>query len=275
MGPSFSRKYATLLVASTAIYLPIVKRAVVDFAVGADWTPASGDVKVSIDGGAAANITNLPTAIAMGNTAMWQFILTAAELTGKVISVTVADASTKAVEDTMFTVETFGHASALYAADLSTANLPVNVVTVAGTSQTAADVGALATAISGYVDTEVAAIKAKTDQLAFTGGKVDANLAAINGATAGVAPFEAGVKGTTYGTVGSSSTTTNIVTSSLAPAASVADQFKGRILTFALDTSTAALRGQATDITASTSGGQLTVTALTTAPSSGDTFSIT
>jgi hypothetical protein len=29
--------------------------------------------------------------------------------------------------------------------------------------------------ITGYIDTEVAAIKAKTDQLAFTGGKVDAN----------------------------------------------------------------------------------------------------
>ena len=34
--------------------------------------------------------------------------------------------------------------------------------------------GSLAT-VAGYVDTEVAAIKAKTDQLTFTGGKVDAN----------------------------------------------------------------------------------------------------
>ena len=40
-------------------------------------------------------------------------------------------------------------------------------------------------------------------------------------------------------------------------------------------TTTAALRGQATDITASSSGGVLTVTALTTAPASGDTFTIT
>lgn len=76
------------------------------------------------------------------------------------------------------------------------------------------------------------------------------------------------------GVVGAASTTTSIVTSSLTPAASVTDQFKGRIVVFDKDTATANLRGQATDITASTSGGVLTVTALTTAPSSGDTFII-
>jgi hypothetical protein len=77
------------------------------------------------------------------------------------------------------------------------------------------------------------------------------------------------------GTVGASSTTTSIITSALSPAASVTDQFKGRIVTFDYTTTTAALRGQATDITGSSSGGVLTVTALTTAPASGDTFSIT
>jgi hypothetical protein len=69
-------------------------------------------------------------------------------------------------------------------------------------------------------------------------------------------------------------TTTSITTSSLVPAAGVTDQFKGRIVIFNANTSTANLRGQATDITASTSGGTLTVTALTTAPASGDTFII-
>ena len=59
------------------IYIPVIKRAVADFAVGADWTPAGGDVKISKDGGAAANVTNLPTAIVMGNGAMWDFSLTA------------------------------------------------------------------------------------------------------------------------------------------------------------------------------------------------------
>jgi hypothetical protein len=78
------------------------------------------------------------------------------------------------------------------------------------------------------------------------------------------------------GTVGSASTTTSIVTSAFSPAGAAADQFKGRIVVFDKDTATAALRGQATDITASSSSATpvLTVTALTTAPSSGDTFSV-
>lgn len=132
----FLRKYATLTVTgTTAIRVPIVKRSVVDFAVGADWTPATGDVKILIDGTAAANVTNLPTAIAGANTgAMWEFILTAAELTGKQIEVIISDAATKAVEDQCFIVETYGNASAMYAADLSAANLPANVTQLLGTA---------------------------------------------------------------------------------------------------------------------------------------------
>lgn len=78
------------------------------------------------------------------------------------------------------------------------------------------------------------------------------------------------------GTVGASSTTTSIVTSAMTPATSVADQLRGRIVIFDHNTATAALRGQATDITASSASGTpvLTVTALTTAPASGDTFTI-
>lgn len=76
------------------------------------------------------------------------------------------------------------------------------------------------------------------------------------------------------GTVGASASTTSIPTSSLSPGAVDADQFKGRVLVFDDDTTTTALRGQATNITASTGGGTLTVTALTRAPASGDTFRI-
>jgi hypothetical protein len=101
------------------IYKPIIKRGVVDFAVGADWTPAAGDVKISKDGAAAANVTNLPTAIVMGNTAMWDYSLTATEMQAAKIRITVADASTKAVEDVMYEIDTYGHASAQHAVDLS------------------------------------------------------------------------------------------------------------------------------------------------------------
>jgi hypothetical protein len=72
-------------------------------------------------------------------------------------------------------------------------------------------------------------------------------------------------------------TTTSIPTSSLEPAATVTDQFKGRILIFDRDTTTTNLRGQGAPIDGSTSGGTLTLAggdALTTAPASGDTFRI-
>lgn len=137
MGVAFGRKYATGTGAD--IYIPIVKRASVDFAVGADWTPAGGDVKISIDGAAAANIGTLPTAVVMGNTAMWKFVFTNGELTGKLISVSVSDSATKVVEDQFFLIETYGHASAMYQADLSAANLPANVVQIGGDTQSATD----------------------------------------------------------------------------------------------------------------------------------------
>lgn len=57
---------------------------------------------------------------------------------------------------------------------------------------------------------------------------------------------------------------------------SVADQYNGRILTFTDTTTTVNLRGQQTNITATTvSGSKLGFTALTNAPVNGDTFSIT
>jgi hypothetical protein len=211
----FNRKYNAATVTANHIRMPMIKRGAVDYAVGADWTPAAGDVTVSKDGGTAANITTLPTALAMGNTAVWVFQFSAAELSCKQLTVSVADATTKAVEDQCFVVETFGDASAMYPSD-PTAN------------------------------------------------NIDAE-----------SRLMAAVKCTATGTVTTGATTTSIPTSSISPAAGVADQFKGRILTFSSDTTTANLRGQSTDITASTSGGTLTVTALTTAPASGDTFTIT
>lgn len=111
----FLRKYNT----ATHIYVPIIKRGVIDFAVSADWTPSAGDVKISLDGAAAANVTNLPTAITMGNTAMWDFSLTAGELQAAKVLISVSDSATKAVEDQFIIIETFGNASAQFQVDLS------------------------------------------------------------------------------------------------------------------------------------------------------------
>ena len=104
---------------------------------------------------------------------------------------------------------------------------------------------------------------------------VSADITKIGSDTTALTAFKQAVLGNVVGTVGAASTTTSIVTSSLTPAAAVIDQFKGRIVIFDKDTATANLRGQATDITASTALGVLTVTALTTAPASSDTFTIT
>lgn len=96
------------------LYIPMIKRGVVDFAVGADWTPAAGDVKYSKDGASPTNAGTLPSAVTSGNGAFWDFTFTGGELSAKKIQVTVVDSATKAVEDQMFDIFTYGNASAQY-----------------------------------------------------------------------------------------------------------------------------------------------------------------
>lgn len=170
--------------AARHIYLPIVKRGAIDFAVGADWTPATGDVKISKDGGAAANVTNLPAAITMGNTAVWDFSLTATEMQAAQIVVTVADAATKAVEDQTLIIETYGNASGQHPFDLATATQNVNVASLSNDAITAA---AIATDAFGALElasgaaTEIAnAVWATTmSELSAVPGVTDSVLAAL------------------------------------------------------------------------------------------------
>jgi hypothetical protein len=101
------------------------------------------------------------------------------------------------------------------------------------------------------------------------------NVTQIAGVSASATNLSRTTQAITICTVGTGSSTTSIITSSMDPVASVVDQFKGRIVTFDRSTTTPGLRGQATDITGSTATGVLTVSTLTTAPVSGDTFTIT
>lgn len=79
-----------------------------DFAASADYTPGTGDVKVSKDGGAAANITTLPSAIAMGNTAYWDFPLSATEMQASEVIVTLAEnGSPRVLEQQFILIETY------------------------------------------------------------------------------------------------------------------------------------------------------------------------
>src|SRR5689334_904015 len=112
---AFLRKYNTATAAGTHIRVPVIKAGAQDFALSADWTPAAGDVKLSKDSGAEANIGTLP---AFTNGA-WEFQLTATELSCKTLIIKVVDSATKAVEDQFIIIETFGNASAMYPIDYS------------------------------------------------------------------------------------------------------------------------------------------------------------
>jgi hypothetical protein len=78
------------------------------------------------------------------------------------------------------------------------------------------------------------------------------------------------------GTANTGGSTTSITTSAFTPAPNSIDQFVGRIVIFDNDTTTAALRGHAASITASTNASTptLTVSTMPDSPVSGDTFRI-
>lgn len=87
---------------SRVLLFPMIKAGSLNFAVTGDWTPATGDTKISIDGGNVANTTNNPAAVGGTGSALWSLTLTAAECSGKAIAIQIVDAATKAVEDQSF-----------------------------------------------------------------------------------------------------------------------------------------------------------------------------
>lgn len=119
---SLLRKYGV----QADIYFPLIVAGANDFASSGDYTHASGDVKVSKDGGASATATNAPSVIAMGNGgSMWKLTLTATEMQAAKVMVTIIDASTKAVEDQMILIETYGSASGEHLFDLGSLGYPL------------------------------------------------------------------------------------------------------------------------------------------------------
>lgn len=111
---------------------------------------------------------------------------------------------------------------------------------------------------------------------ALVGVAAQVDLEQIGGDAGGITGLNRSAKAIGYGTVGTGSTTTSIVTSAITPAVTTASgQFNGRVLIFDKSTTTANLRGQAVTISAATTGGVLTVSALTDAPVASDSFTIT
>ncbi len=117
------------------------------------------------------------------------------------------------------------------------------------------------------------AITDNSGNVTITVDLASTDVIAINGNTTAPVQLAQNLDNCATGTASGTPTTTTMVSDI---SVTVDDQFNGRIITFDDDTSTAALRKQSTDITACTAASNtLTFTALTSAPSSGDTFTIT
>lgn len=108
---------------------------------------------------------------------------------------------------------------------------------------------------------------------ALVSGRMSADAVAISGSTDAADFLEASAETIVLGTAQTGTLSTTEMTTDLT--ISVNDQYNGRVLIFRSDTATAALRGQATEITDTvTTNGKLTFTALTTVPANGDVFVI-
>lgn len=154
---------------------------------------------------------------------------------------------------------------------------PIDGVLLAPTTHTSAvipTVSAVTGLTAATVHSDLDDIQARLPAALTGDGNMKVDALRINGSSVAAVNLARSARAIVTGTVGAASTTTSIVTSALSPAAAVADQFKGCVVCFDDTTTTANLRGQRTDITASTNVGVLTVTALTDAPVSGDTFVI-
>lgn len=103
----------------TSFRFAVIKSASSDLAASGDWTPATGDTKISKDGGNVANTSNNPSAVGGTGSVLWSITLTAAELQAAEVVIQIVDSATKAIEDQTLVIYTYGHASAKIQADLS------------------------------------------------------------------------------------------------------------------------------------------------------------
>ena len=155
-------------------------------------TWAGQDSEVSLDGAAYSDCTNEATEI--GTSGTGYIDLTAAEMNADCVLLKVTVTNTGAVPlvfvlypetagDYRVDVVQFGGTNLT-----ATAGIPsVNTTQVSGTAQTAGDIYASQVAIAGYIDTEVSAIKAKTDNLPADPADQSAVEAAITAATSPLA----------------------------------------------------------------------------------------
>ena len=104
------------------IYFPMIARGLVDLATSSVWTPVQSDTRIQIDSASASYATNVVAATG----SRWSLALTAGELTGKRIGLTIIDAATKAVEDQDIEIETYGSPLAQHPFDFSVATITLS-----------------------------------------------------------------------------------------------------------------------------------------------------
>lgn len=144
-------------------------------------TGATGlDSEISKDAGTFADCTNEATEIATAS-GMYYLDLTSTEMNADTVAICVKTSSSgaKTTPIVMYPEEA--------------GDVRVNVTQVGGTAQTAGDLAAMITVVDDFVDTEVAAIKAKTDlipaspasesTLTTIAGYIDTEVAAIKAKT--------------------------------------------------------------------------------------------
>lgn len=262
-------------------------------------TLATGDAKVSIDGGAFANLSTLP-AVTPASGKSVKITLSTSEMNGDNITVVLSDASGDEWCDLIINIQT----SAQQIDDLSS----LAAQDVRDAMKLAPSGGAVA---GGSIDDMIAANETNINDIqdriptALVSGRIDASVGAMQSgvvtaaaiatgaidadalATDAVAEIADGVWDearsghTTAGTYGESflgvvngqaatgTLSTTAFTTNLTEATN--DHYNGRIVVFI----TGVLAGQATDITDYDGSSKLvTVTAMTEAPSNGDRFVI-
>lgn len=133
----------------------------------------------------------------------------------------------------------------------------------------------LGTPAGASMSADIAAVQADTDNIqtrlpaALVSGKMDSDATALSGSTAAADNLEASAEVIIVGTAQTGTLSTTQMTTNLTEATD--DHYNGRIIIW----TSGVLLGQATDITAYTGATKLfTFTAVTEAPSNGDTFVI-
>lgn len=185
------RKYGV----TTSVRVPLITAGANDF----DSTPltfAAGDIKVSKDGAAFANVAKSASHIGNG---IYQISLTATEVTARTVVVTFIDSATKTWEDQAVIISTYGNASAEHAFDLDTATQSVTVTT--NSDKTGYSISGTKTTLDALND--VAATDIVSSGAITTSSGAVSNVTTVGSVTGAVGSVTGNVGGNVTGSVGS------------------------------------------------------------------------